>query len=62
MKGPSPIRNDAMRDKVDHMREEVNVVSRRCDKFGIEVVMLTTLEHLPRKENRCSVSNQHDAT
>jgi len=51
-----------MRDKVDHMREEVNVVSRRCDKFGIEVVILTTLEHLPRKENGCSVSNQHDTT
>jgi hypothetical protein len=51
-----------MRDKVDHMREEVNVVSRRCDKFGIEVVILTTLEHLLGKENSWPVSKQHDAT
>jgi len=34
MKGPGPIGNDAMRDKLEHLREEVNVVSRGRDNSG----------------------------
>jgi hypothetical protein len=41
---------DAMRDKVEHMREEVNVVSRRCGKFATDLIYWTTLELILRKE------------
>jgi hypothetical protein len=41
---------DAMRDKVEHMREEVNVVSRRCGKFATDLIDWTTLELILRKE------------
>jgi hypothetical protein len=60
MKGPDRIGKDAMRDKVEHMREEVNVVSRRRDKFGSELLIPTTLKNLLSKERLCPISEQHN--
>jgi hypothetical protein len=60
MNGPGPIGNDAMRDKVEHMREEVNVVSRSRDKFGSELLIPTTVKHLLSKESLCPISEQYN--
>lgn len=59
LKGLRPIGNDAMRDKVEHLREEVNVLSRhvlsrRCDKFGTELPVSATLESILKKEKLVS--------
>jgi hypothetical protein len=62
LKGLRPIGNDAMRDKVEHMREEVNVLSRRCDKFGTELPVPATLESILKKENSCPISNQRGSS
>jgi hypothetical protein len=51
-----------MRDKVEHMREEVNVLSRRCDKFGTELPVPATLESILKKENSCPISNQRGSS
>jgi hypothetical protein len=50
-----------MRDKVDHMREEVNIVSRHCYRFAIELLIPTTAERILKKENSCPISKQHNA-
>jgi hypothetical protein len=47
-----------MRDKVEHMQGEVNVLSRRCDKFGGELPVPATFESILEKENSCPISNQ----
>jgi len=60
MKGPGPIRNDAMRDKVDYMREEVNVVSRHRDKFGTVLLIPTTSQRNLKEENSFPISKQHN--
>jgi cyanophycinase len=49
-----------MRHKVDHMREEVNIVSRHCDKFATELLIPTTAERILKKESSCPVSKQHN--
>lgn len=36
--------NDAMRDKVEHPREEVNADSRRCEEFATELAIRTALQ------------------
>ena len=51
---------DAMRDKVEHMREEVNVVSRRCGKFATDLIYWTTLELILRKERSRPISKQYN--
>jgi hypothetical protein len=51
-----------MRDKVEHMREEVNAVSRHCEKFGTEILIPTTLETLLKKESLCPISMQDHAS
>jgi hypothetical protein len=60
MDDPGPMGIDAMRDKVEHMREEVNVVSRRCDKFTTELIIWTTLELILRKERSRPISKQYN--
>jgi hypothetical protein len=53
--------NDGMRDKVEHMRQEVNAVSRHCDKFGTEILVPSALKPLMRKESLCPISKQEYA-
>jgi hypothetical protein len=49
-----------MRDKVEHMREEVNVVSRRRDKFATNLIVWTTLELILREERSRPISKQYN--
>jgi hypothetical protein len=60
MNGPGRIGNEAMRDKVEHMRDEVNVDSRRCGKLGIELLIPTMFERLLRNESSCPISEQYN--
>jgi hypothetical protein len=50
-----------MRDKVDYMQEEVNVVSRHRAKFGTELLIPTTSEPNLKEENSFPISKQHNS-
>ena len=48
--------NNTMRDKVEHLREEVNVVSRSCDDFAKQFHSSATLEALSSDESARPIS------
>ena len=52
--------NNTMRDKVEHLREEVNAVSRSCDEFATQFFIPATLEPLCDEESACPISKHYD--